>query len=151
MSLAGSTLQGSPYSTFATFVLPDQTVSFEEAMKDDWQHKCMDFFATQFMARDADRARMYDNYRLLNGQYAGTKNTTGLERMFENTKMGESPAEIVHYPICNLPLKTIWGEEIKRPLNFFVKAEDQDNISQHIANSTEMLFNFTTQEIQKKM
>ena len=151
MSLAGSTLQGSPYSTFATFVLPDQTVSFEEAMKDDWQHKCMDFFATQFMARDADRARMYDNYRLLNGQYAGTKNTTGLERMFENTKMGESPAEIIHYPICNLPLKTIWGEEIKRPLNFFVKAEDQDNISQHIANSTEMLFNFTTQEIQKKM
>ena len=145
-AITGSTLGDMMPSTgLGVFILPDQTVSYEVAMKDEWQHKCMDFFTTQFLARRADRERMMDNYRLVNGEYP----TRVGSQLFEESKMGEVPADIVHYPICNLPLKSIWGEELKRPLNYFVKAEDEDNINQHVAHSTEQLFNLCLQNIQQ--
>ncbi len=147
--LQGSTYGDMPYTGFGTFMLPDQTVSYEEAMKEPWQKACMDFFSTQFLMKTKDRQRKQDNYNLANGQYAGTKSGWGGAKIYEQSNMGEIPNDIVHYPICNLPLKAIWGEELKRPLNFFVKAEDEDNVNQHVAHSTDQLFNLCTQGIQK--
>lgn len=133
--------------------LPDQTVSWNEKQRDDWQHSCMDFFSTMWMAGNPSRVKMLNNYRLINGYFDFSGSRPEVKSFFteDASSLDDIDINIEHYPICTLPLKSLWGEEADRPFVFVAKAEDSESQSEFFRLKTDMLHQYIMQEAQGKI
>ena len=133
--------------------LPDQTVSWNEKSKDTWQHDCMDFFTTMWMAGNPRRRNKLVNYRLVNGifDFNSVKDSTQPFFTESDDPLDTYDTNFEHYPICTLPLKSLWGEESDRPFNYIAKAEDSESQSEFFRTKTDLLHQYVMSQVQSKI
>lgn len=129
------------------YELPPQTISFSKK-NEEWKKGCMDFFSYQWASRTKDRKRKMNNYRLVNGNY-NFRDYSYAPSMLQESTIDIPGDEIIHYSICNLPLKSIWGEEINRPFNYRFKSEGEQSTNEYINHMSEMLFSMVVSQIQQ--
>jgi hypothetical protein len=138
---------------------PTQTVSWSRKWGSgetatQWGKDNMNFFHTMWNADGWRRREKIINYRLVNGDFSFSE--YGKDRIsalvnFNINSLGEIPKDLVHYPICTLPLQEVWGEEIRRPFNMRAKGESEDNKNEYLRDKTELLQQYVVGNIQAKV
>ncbi len=132
------------------YYLPIQTVDQSVKNTDDWQHECMDFLSTMWLSNSMRRREKIVNYKLVNGEFV-PELYNSINSFTEGMDLGELNKPIKHYPILNLPLKDLWGEETKRPFVFKAKAEDEENKNEYLRYKSELLQQYVVSNIQNKI
>jgi len=126
---------------------PTQTVSWKTKQTKAWQKANMDFFTRVWNEESNRRRQKIINYRLINGEF-DFNSYNDLSQFGIQNGIGELQKELVHYPICTIPLQSLWGEEVQRPFNFRAKNEDNGNTNEYLRTKTELLHQFVQNEIQ---
>lgn len=121
------------------FTLPSQTVSWSKKQTDKWQEECMGFFVSAFLSGSYRRQEKRINYKLINGEFDFASYKDSIRPVYANGEYGDVPNELVHYPICNLPLKELWGTETNRPFNFRVKDQSEGATNEFLRAKTDAL------------
>ena len=130
---------------------PVQTVSWSTKQTLPWKKKNMDFFTRVWNEESARRLQKVVNYRLINGEYSFNQ-YNNLQGLGVNPgSLGEIPREITHFPICVIPLQSLWGEEVQRPFNFRAKNEDEGATNEYLRTKTELVHQNLNQEIQREI
>lgn len=138
---------------------PKQTVSLKEKLGSgkeptEWMKRNMDFFTSMWHENAHQRRRKIINYKLVNGEFSfsefGKDPYTALIN-YDTNSIGELSEDLVHYPICTIPLQQLWGEEAQRPFNFVAIVTDEENRNQYLRDKTDLLHQFVLQEINTKI
>lgn len=127
---------------------PVQTVSWGTKQTLSWKKQNMDFMHKVWNEESYRRWQKVINYRLINGEYSFNQynNLQGLG--ISDNSLGEIPREVTHFPICVIPLQSLWGEEVQRPFNFRAKNEDESSTNEYLRTKTELLHQTLNQSIQ---
>jgi len=98
---------------------------------DDWAKRCIEsglsLVGIYDLSRRSPKARKKRNYDLYNGKFDKSDleyvtNPLGLE-------VGNMPANLQYYDIVSPIFNLLFGEEVKRPFKFIVRAINEDSIS----------------------
>ncbi len=129
---------------------PTQTVSWSTKQTKKWQQDCLNFFTRVWNEESNRRRQKIVNYRLVNGEF-DFNNYNNLSSFGVQQGIGEIQKELVHYPICTIPLQSLWGEEVQRPFNFRAKNEDDGNTNAYLRAKTDLLHEYVQSEIQSEI
>jgi hypothetical protein len=120
---------------------------------DEWAERTMDDIIAQaehnsdYYGRSPEE-RKYINYDLYNGKFERSDleyvvNPYGSDK--------EMPAELTHYDIISSKINLLLGEEVKRPMNFKVRAVNEDAISAKLEEKKTALIESIQAEFQQGM
>lgn len=129
---------------------PVQTVSWSTKQTKKWQKDNLDFFTRVWNEESNRRRQKIINYRLVNGEF-DFNNYDNLTTFGIQNTIGEFQKELVHYPICTIPLQSLWGEEVQRPFNWRAKNEDEGNTNEYLRTKTELLHESVNTDIQREI
>ena len=137
--------------------LPNQQVSSKIKQTKTWQRACVDYFTgNTYIQKDnvrKTRSEMLANIRLVNSDLniADFRSSFDPLGMSDNLEDSENlPLKSKFYNIINNPLRTLWGEELKRRSDIRAIAVNQNAINEKDKIFQERLFEYLMQEAQKE-
>lgn len=155
MPIIKHTSDGTDYMTHGQ--LPDQFVSEKKKKSNDFIKKTLDYLGTIAHSQVIQNNNTFvHNYNLVKGilrkEDFYMKNDPITHSFIETlTKSVELPEHVQHYSILNAPLNIMLGEQSKRPDYVRVKAYDEDSKSEELQFRTNILKEYTVQQIKNSV
>jgi hypothetical protein len=113
-------------------MLPQQKLPLNQK-GDKWREECVRYFEnlsyTNYSGNRATNYRKLINYDLYNGRFNKADLAYVCEPMGITTENRQFPAQLQHYDIISPAINTLIGEEMSRPDNSIVIAENKDVIN----------------------
>lgn len=114
-------------------MLPKQKLPITQKGK-KWREECVRYFEnlsyTNYSGNRATNYRKLINYDLFNGRFNKSDLAYVCEPLGLTTADRQFPAQLQHYDIISPAIQTLIGEEMARPDNAMVIAENKDVINQ---------------------
>lgn len=157
MAIIQSTVNpiGNTFSAEA-FNYPNQYVSYEEKLKDNWIKNTVDYHCSIAYAQYQNKEGVTKNYELMAGifnfdDFKEDGDVEELTKILIGSQDSEAPKHLKHYPIINPPINTLLGELLELPDIVRVKAVDEESKNQYIKAKEDLLKQMIAAQVREQV